>query len=143
MSIFAQFDWQLYRHLSLDCRVALIAFEVEILDAEVADVLDFRVEHHLRQWQRLARELEVDLIEMVEIDVGIAERVDEGARLKASDLCHHHDEKRVRGDVERHAKESVGTALVKLERELAVGNIELEETVAGRKPHLVDLRHVP
>ena len=143
MSIFAQFDLQLYRHLSLDCWVALIVFEMEILDAEVTDVLDLWVKHHLRQWQRLARELELDLIEMVEIDVGVTESMDKRARLKACDLCHHHDQKRVRGDVERHSEESVSTALVKLERELAVGNIELEETVAGRKPHLVDLRHVP
>ena len=114
MSIFAQFDLQLYRHLSLDCRVALIAFETEILDAEVAYVLDVGVEHHRRQWQRLARELELDLIEMVEIDVGIAESMDKRAWLEACNLCHHHDKQSVGGDVERHTEEGVGAALIEL-----------------------------
>jgi hypothetical protein len=58
-------------------------------------------------------------------------------------LRHHVRQQRVAGDVERHAEEDVGAALVELAGQLAVGHVELEERVAGRQRHLRDLAHVP
>ena len=52
-------------------------------------------------------------------------------------------EQRIAGDVERHAEEDVGAALVELARQLAVGHIELEERVAGGQLHARDVGHVP
>ena len=55
-------------------------------------------------------------------------------------LGHHVGEQRVAGDVERNAEEHVGAALVQLAGELAVGDVELEESVARRQGHLWNVR---
>ena len=73
----------------------------------------------------------------------IAEGVHEVAVLQAAHLRHHHGEQGVAGDVERHAEEDVGAALVQLARELAVRHVELEEGMAGCERHLVEFAHVP
>ena len=73
----------------------------------------------------------------------VAEGVDELAGLQAGDLRHHHGQQRIGGDVERHAEEDVGGALVELAGELAVGDVELEQAVAGRQRLLVDVGRVP
>jgi len=70
--------------------------------------------------------------------VGVAERVDEFAGLEAGDLCDHHGEQGVGGDVEGDTEEDVGAALIKLAGEFAVGDVELKEGVTGRQGHLVD-----
>ena len=51
--------------------------------------------------------------------------------------------KRVARDVERHAEEKIGAALVKLATQLAVLDVELEERVAGRQRHASNSRRVP
>ena len=75
--------------------------------------------------------------------MSVAGGVDELSGLEAADLREHHREQCVGGDVEGHSEEDVGRALVELAAELAAGHIELEEAVAGREPHLVDLRDIP
>ena len=40
-------------------------------------------------------------------------------------------------------EENVGRALIKLARELAFGDIELEQAMARRQRHLVDLSRIP
>ena len=68
---------------------------------------------------------------MVEVEVRVAEGVDELSRLKVADLRHHHGQERVAGDVEGHAKKAVGRTLVELQREFPFANVELEEGMAG------------
>ena len=75
--------------------------------------------------------------------MGVAERVHELARPEAADLRHHRGEQRVGGDVERHAEEDVGAALVELAREPPLRDAELEERVAGRQRHAVEIGRVP
>ena len=87
--------------------------------------------------------LQARLLEVVEIEVRVAERVDELAGLQAGHLRHHHRQQRVGRDVERHAEEDVGGALVELARQPALGDVELEQAVARRQRHLVDVGRVP
>ena len=63
---------------------------------------------------RLAGELQAHLVEVVAVDVCVAQRVDEFTRLQAGNLGDHQGEQGVRGDVERNAQEHVGRALVQL-----------------------------
>jgi hypothetical protein len=63
-----------------------------------------------------------------------------GAR--SQDLRDHQRQQRVRGDIERHAEEDVGAALVELARQPAVGHVELEQRVAGRSA-IFEVGHVP
>ena len=64
--------------------------------------------------------------------MAISPRPDELVRLIAADLGHHQGEQRIGGDVERHPEKDVGAALVELAGEPALGDVELEERVAGR-----------
>ena len=48
------------------------------------------------------------LVEVVEVEVRVAEGVDEVADLQVADLRDQVGEQRVRGDVEGHAEEDVG-----------------------------------
>ena len=73
----------------------------------------------------------------------VAERVDEDAGLEPAHLRHRHGQQRVGGDVERHAEEDVGRALIELARQRAVGDVELEQAMARRQRHRLDLRRVP
>jgi len=62
----------------------------------------------------------------------IAQREHEFAGLKPRNLRHHQSEQGVRRDVERNPQEEIGAALVELAREAPVGDVELEQRVAGR-----------
>jgi hypothetical protein len=86
---------------------------------------------------------------VVEVEVRVAEGVHEVAHPQAGDLRHHVRQQRVGGDVERHAEEDVGGALVQLARQPAgsavVGrrHVELEERVARRERHGGQVGDVP
>jgi hypothetical protein len=62
----------------------------------------------------LAGELELGLLQVIHIEVAVAAGPHEVARLIAAHLGHHHREQGVGGDVEGHAEEDVGAALVEL-----------------------------
>jgi hypothetical protein len=67
-----------------------------------------------RRRQRRARQLLARLLEVVRVQVQVAEGVHEVAHAQAGDLRDHVREQRVAGDVEGHAEEDVGRALVQL-----------------------------
>jgi hypothetical protein len=68
----------------------IIVHKFEILVLEIEDALYFRIYLHLRKLARLTAELKLDLLEMVEIDMGVSGRMDEVSRLKAANLSYHH-----------------------------------------------------
>mmetsp|Transcript_9042 Transcript_9042/g.25843 ORF Transcript_9042/g.25843 Transcript_9042/m.25843 type:complete len:295 (-) Transcript_9042:749-1633(-) len=80
---------------------------------------------------------------MVQVDMGIPDRVDEVSGFEPTDLGHHAGEQRIGRNVEGHAKPHVRRALVHLTGEFAVGNVELAEHVARRQSHQVQIRRVP
>ncbi len=97
-----------------------------------------------------ARELQFHLLEVVAVDVAVAACPDEVAHVQIALLRHHVGQQRVAGDVEGHAQEDVGAALVQLAAQpapLSGGlrrcHVELEERVAGHEGHLVQVGHVP
>ena len=63
--------------------------------------------------------------------------------LQAADLRQHQRQQRIAGDVERHAEENIGAALIQLAAEFAVGHIKLKKRVARRQRHLVEFGHIP
>ncbi|GMA20152.1 hypothetical protein GCM10025862_21730 [Arsenicicoccus piscis] len=75
--------------------------------------------------------------------MGVAQGVHEVARRQVGLLRDHHGEQRVGRDVERHAEEDVGAALVELAGQPPVRDVELEHRVARWQRHLVDLGDVP
>ena len=113
----------------------VVTDQLKILELEIVDVLHRRIQFHLRQRTRLARQLQLRLLDVVRVKMQIAERVDEIARLQTANLRHHQREQRVAGDVERHAEENIRAALVKLAAQLAVAHVKLEQRVARRQRH--------
>ena len=101
-------------HDSFDVRVRVVIRQFEIFEFEVEQVGYGGVELHLRQRARFAGQLQFGLLEVVAVNMRVAQRVDEFARLQTAHLGNHHGQKRVAGDVERHAEEDVRAALVKL-----------------------------
>ena len=61
----------------------IVAFEREVLVAQREQVGRRRIDQHARQSPRRARELQPRLFEMIEIEMRVAERVDEFAGLAA------------------------------------------------------------
>jgi hypothetical protein len=124
-------------------RVRLIILEVKILESKIEDIAHLRIEVHPRQRIWRSRELLARLVEMIEIEVRVAKGVHEFARRSARHLCNHHGEQCIGGDVERHAEKDVGRALVELAGKTSVRDIELEQAMARRQSHAVDLGGVP
>ena len=71
-------------------RMRLIVLQSEVLEFEVEDRTHRGINPHRGQWPRLACELQLSLFEVVFVEVGIAECVDEVARREAGHLCDHH-----------------------------------------------------
>ena len=110
----------------------LVVQQLDVLKDEIIDPGDGRIEAQRRQGEGRTGELLAHLIQMVEIEVAIPACPDEIARFEAGDLGHHVCQQGIGGDVEGHAEERVGAALVELAGQLPIRDVELEQTVAGR-----------
>ena len=73
----------------------------------------------------------------------IAERLHEFPGLKPAFVCDEMGQERVARDVEGHAEEEIGAALVELAAQAAIEHEELEERVAGRERLGLHVRRVP
>ena len=86
---------------------------------------------------------------MVAVDVAVAAGPDEVADVQLALLRHHVRQQRVARDVEGHAEEDVGAALVELAAEPGAArrrrrrHVELEERVTGQQRHLRQVGDVP
>ena len=122
----------LNRDRRLDAWMRRVAFEFEVAVLEREDIRALWIDQHLRRRVRRSRQLRTGLVEMIVVEVRVAEGVDELAGLKAGYLRHHLREQRVARDVERDTEEDVGAALVELAAQLSVSDEELEEAMARR-----------
>jgi hypothetical protein len=127
--------------------VRVVALDRDVLEVEAVDHGDRRVEAQRRQRPGLAGQLQLRLLEVVEVEVRVAQGVHEVTDLEAGHLRDHVGEQGVGGDVEGHAQEHVGRALVELAAEPATrgrgGHVELEHRVARRQRHVRHVSDVP
>lgn len=121
----------------------VVSLQLEILILEIKEILNIRIQLHHGQRSGLTGELQAGLIQMVQIEMGVAGGMDECAGAQSAHLCHHHAEQGIGGNVERNAEESVGRTLVELERKPSVGHIELEHRMTRRQRHLVHFGYIP
>src|ERR671914_682822 len=98
----------------------VVALDACRLDREIVDVAAGGIEDEPRRLAWLAGELLTRLVEMVAVEVGVAERVDELARPQTGDLRDHVGQQGVGGEVERHTEEDVTGPLVELTRQSPV-----------------------
>src|SRR4051812_14670219 len=104
----------------------IVALEREIFITKGEQIAHGRIQSHGRPRARLTRQLQSYLLEMIAVDVRVAERVHEVARLEVAHLRDHERQQRVAGDIEWHAEKNVGAALIKLATQFAVLHVELK-----------------
>jgi len=124
-------------------RVRVVVGEGEIGVVEAEDVLNVGIDKHLGQGPRLAGELQFHLLEVVAVDMRVAKSMHKVAVLQATHLCYHHGKQCVRRYVERHPEENIRRTLIQLARQPTLRHVELEQDMAWRQGHFVDVRHVP
>src|SRR4029077_18248241 len=103
-----------YGHGRLDGRVMLVVHDLKVFIVVIKNCGWPTRQVELRQCQRHSRQLLVDLLEMVGVQVTVAAGPDEFAHLEVALLRQHVREQRIGSDVERHAEKNVGAALVDL-----------------------------
>ncbi len=121
----------------------VVAFEFKILELEIKDAFDFAIDDEARRLARGAGELGFHLLHMVGIDMRVAHGVNELPRFIARHMGEHFQQQRVGSDVEGHAEEHIGGALVELQVHGAVLDADLPERVTGGERHVIDLSRVP
>src|SRR5258705_3491161 len=102
-----------------------------------------RIELDRGQTARLPRKLDFRLPDVIEIQVGVAETVDEMPGREIADLGDHQREEGVRRDVEGNTQENVRAALVQVTGQASARDVELKENVARGQSHLRELPDVP
>src|SRR4051812_20755618 len=98
----------------------LVVHELEILERVIEDRGRTADEIELRQRERYARELLVPLLQVVGVQMAVPAGPYEVTDVEIALLGEHVREQRIRGDVEGHAQEDVGAALVELTTQAAV-----------------------
>lgn len=126
-----------------DVRMRIIILQGEIGIVETKKILYLWIDAHGGQLPWFAGKLKLHLLQMIQIDVGIPQGMNEFIGLQTRHPGHHHRQKRIGGNIEGHPQEKIGTALVKLTRKLAVMDVKLKKDVAGRKIHIVQIPCIP
>jgi hypothetical protein len=113
-------------------RVRFVIEYFEVFETVVEDTVGTTPDRQSRQWERRARQLQVSLVEVVEIEMAVAAGPDEISDSETGLLCGHVGEERVRRDIERHTDENIGAALIQLAGQPAFRDVELEQAMRPR-----------
>ena len=84
-------------HGHFDNWVWLVLGEFKVVHGELVDRGDFALDLHFGPRARLAGKLLANLLDVVRVDVGIAQSVNELARLQIGNMRHHYSQKCIRG----------------------------------------------
>ena len=120
------------RDWCFDRGMGIVIEQSKVLEAKIFEAADVRVKLHSRQGSKFTRELFASLLEMVLIEMEVAESVDEITSPQVANLGYHHREQCIGGDIERYTQKKIGAALVQLATEFAFIHIKLKEHVARR-----------
>lgn len=99
----------------------LVIENLEVLELKAINTGDIRVNLEHGEGVRVPRELFLERFDVVFVDVGIPQDVDEFASLQPTDLSEQAGQEGVTGDVEGDAKTHVAGSLVGLATQFAVG----------------------
>ena len=97
--------------------VRLVAHQFKILVAKTEYIVHIGIDPHLRRVQGFTGQLLVRLLQVIQVQVRIAQGVHKLAGLQAGHLGHHQGEQGVGGDVERFSD-------IQRLRQIASGNSE-------------------
>lgn len=96
----------------------LVIEDVKMLEEEVVDIRDVRVEFEFRKRGRSTEELDVgEGFNVVEIDMGVAQLHHQFVRLGLGDLRNHVHQHGIRRNVERQTQPDIGRPLIQNRRQ--------------------------
>lgn len=130
-------------HFHLNRCVRFVAHHFKVIKRKVVDALHLAPEAQLGKRLGRALQLLAQRFDVVQVDVRIAQCVHKVARLQTGNVRNHVRQQRVAGDIERYAQAHVCAALVQLARQLSVGHVELDETVARWQRHFGNVHRIP
>lgn len=84
-----------------------VVHHFEVASLELEDIVDAFVDEQHRYGMWFTRQLQIDLIQVVAVDVNITAGPHEVASRVAGYVGDHFGQQRIAGDVERHAEEYV------------------------------------
>ena len=96
----------------------VIVFEDDMVEIEIIYAFQTWVDRHLRELSGFTTHLFAHLIEVILIDMNIAEGMDESSRLDTEEMSEDMDEEGVRSDIERYSEKEICRSLVELTIEL-------------------------
>lgn len=140
---------ELHCNRRLDARPRMVPHDLDVFEPEREEILHGRIELERREWTRRPRQLFASLVEVIDVQVRVAERVDEVADLQITYLCDHVREEAVAGDVERHPEEHIGAPLIQLTTQRRFSacapwrDIKLEQAMTRRERHRRQIPDVP
>ena len=123
--------------------VGLVVHQLKILINKLKNTFNFRIQPHTGKGFGGTGELLFGLLQMVEVEVGIAQSVDKCPTGEAANLGHHHGQKGIACNIEGNSQKDVGTSLVELATELPLCHMELDKSVAGGQGHFGEVGRIP
>src|ERR1035438_6405274 len=115
--------------------MVLVILDPEIIERVVEQRCWSTLQLQPRQRVWSARQLQLYLRQMIEIQMAVASGPDELSGQQITLLRNHVREQCVRGYIERHTQKSVGAALVQLAGQCSIDHIKLEQCVARQQRH--------
>ena len=121
----------------------IVVFELDVFGPKIKDAFPVLVQFQFGQRPRLASQLQSGLFQMIDVQMGVTQCVNELPRLQIGDLGNHGCQQGVGGNVEGDAEKRIGTALIELAGQAAIGDMKLKQGVTGGELHLGDFCDVP
>src|SRR5664279_843707 len=107
-------------------RMGYIIHQSEIIISEFENICYITINYHPGKLVRFAGKLKIYLINMIEINMSIAQSMDKITRFKTGNLRYYHCQQGVRCYIKWYSNKDISASLVKLTRQFSAGNIKLE-----------------
>src|SRR3990167_2843529 len=106
----------------------IIPVERKIIQPKRKDVFRMGVNTHSRQLPRFSLKLLFHIGNLIDIDMGIADKMNKLFRFHSYNLSNHHEKERVFCGIKRNADRDITAILVENHRELSFGMRSEEHT---------------
>ena len=94
-------------HLHLDPGLMGVVDKFKVRECEIVDFRLFWIEFKNREWMRIALKLGLQWLDVVQIDMGITECMDEFTALKTTNLGKHACEQSITRDIEWNSESKI------------------------------------
>lgn len=133
----------------------LIPYNLEVgFQPAIYTAADVPVDAQLGKFSRLALNLHLERVDMIEIDMGIAHGMGKSSRCQIAHMGEHMRQQGIGSDIERDTESHIARALVQQRMQDAPGprvallvagetDVELGKHVARRESHFLDIGGVP